>query len=217
MPQAQVKDVMTTNVITVRKSTSYKQIAAQLNECRVSAFPVLDDDGTVIGVVSAADLLAKEAFTETEDSPHPWLSGVRHRRELEKAHGLAGADLMTAPAVTVGPNASVRHAAQLMSDRRVKQLPVVGADGRLAGMISRADVLAVFRRPDEDIQREITRDIIADGYFMDPACFKVTVKDGIVTLEDSPGTEAVGYCVAEQVRHMDGVVAVRERRTGTHA
>ena len=111
---------------------------------------------------------------------------------------------MTAPPVTIGPDALVRHAAQPMADRRVKRLPVVGPDGRLAGTISRSDVLAVFRRPDEDIRREIVHDLITDGFFMDPACFHVTVRDGIVTLESSPEVEVVARTVAEQARHLEG-------------
>jgi CBS-domain-containing membrane protein len=120
---------------------------------------------------------------------------------------------MSAPAVTISPDDPVSQAAQLMLARRVRRLPVVGADGRLAGIVSRADVLAVYTRPDDDICREITRDVIMDGFFMDPAQFTVTVADGIVTLEGSPDTAVVADCIVEQVRHMEGVVAVRERLT----
>lgn len=217
MPRAQVKDLMTTDVIAVSAGTSYKAIAARLSQCGVSALPVLGDHGRVAGVVSAADLLAKEAFADTGDEPRAWLCDVRHRRELQKARGVTAADLMTAPAVTIGPDASVQRVAQLMSLRWLRRLPVVSPDGRLVGIISRSDVLTVFRRPDEDIRQEINRDVIADGYFMDPELFKVTVKDGIVTLEDLPATEAVSYCIAEQVRHMKGVVAVRERHSAAQA
>ncbi len=217
MTHERVRDVMTAKVIAVQQRTPYKQIAVMLRESRVGAFPVLDDDGEVIGVVSATDLLAKEAFAAVEDPrlsrPPIRLRARPHARERAKANGLTAGDLMTAPAVTIGPDDTVRHAAQLMSDRRVKRLPVVGPDGRLAGIISRSDVLAVFRRPDGDIQREILRDLITDGFFMDPACFHVTVRDGIVTLESSPDVAVVARIIAEQARHLEGVVAVRERLT----
>ena len=217
MTHARVRDVMTTKVIVVQQRTPYKQIAMRLLESGVSAFPVIDDDGKVVGVVSATDLLAKEAFAVAGDSrlsrlpirPHAWLPA----QERAKANSLTAAGLMTAPPVTIGPDASVRHAAQLMADRRVKRLPVVGPDGRLTGIVSRSDVLAVFRRPDEDIRREIVRDLITDGFFMDPACFHVTVRDGIVTLEGSPEVAVVARAVAEQARHLEGVIAVRERVT----
>ena len=79
MTHERVRDVMTTKVIAVQKRTPYKQIAVRLHEYRVSAFPVLDDDGRVVGVVSAADLLAKEAFAAEED---PRLSGFAPGRML---------------------------------------------------------------------------------------------------------------------------------------
>jgi CBS-domain-containing membrane protein len=108
----QVKDVMTTKVSMVRFGTPYKAIAAQLHEQRAGAFPVVDKDGYVVGVVSAADLLAKVAL---DGSSHERLFAVRHHRELRQARGLDAADLMTSPAVTIGPRTTVRHAARLMS------------------------------------------------------------------------------------------------------
>jgi CBS domain-containing protein len=206
---SQVKDVMTTNVSTVRPGTPYKAIAAQLHEHRVGAFPVVDDDGYVLGVVSAADLLAKEALAG-ETGPDG-LFNARHRRELRQARGLIAADLMTSPAVTAGAGTSVRHAARVMSERHVKRLPVVDPEGRLAGIISRSDVLAVFRRPDEDIRRIILRDVIADSFFIDPATFAVTVQDGVVTLAGPSDLSLVRRGIAQQVQHLEGVVAVRER------
>lgn len=89
-------------------------------------------------------------------------------------------------------------------------------DGRLVGLISRPDVLAVYRRPDEDIQRAIVRDVIADGFFIDPATFAVTVQDGVVTLAGPPELSLLRHGIAQQVRHLEGVVAVRERTEPKH-
>jgi CBS-domain-containing membrane protein len=221
---------MTTDVITVTGITAYKEIATRLRESRVSAFPVLDDDGRVAGVVSAADLLAKVSQADPGDR-HRWSSGhwssghwfsgqhflseIRDRVQHAKAEGTVAADLMTAPAVTIGAGELVSSAARVMSARRIERLPVVGPDGRLAGIISRSDVLSVFRRPDEDIYQEIVRDVIADGFFMDPAGFRVTVENGAVTLEDSPGNAAAGRAIAERARHIEGVVTVHERPMGS--
>ena len=124
----------------------------------------------------------------------------------------AGA-LMTHPAVTIGPDELVRTAARLMSSLKLQRLPVVDRDGHLVGIITRSDVLSVFRRTDEDIHREVTQDVIADGFFTDPARFTVTVHDGIVTLEGAPGSAVLGSSIAEPVRHLEGVVAVRDRFT----
>jgi CBS-domain-containing membrane protein len=208
-----VKDVMSTHVVAVRQNATFKEMAARLREHRVSAFPVIDDDNKVIGVVSEADLLTKEAF-EGE------LPGVLHtmtrHRETVKAAALTAAGLMTRPAVTIGPDEPVTHAARLMYFQRVKRLPVTGEDGTLIGIVSRADVLSVFSRPDADIRHEITQDLILGTYLCDPAHFTVTVKDGIVTIEGAPETTAVGRDIIESARHVEGVVAVRDRLTYPH-
>ena len=207
---ATVKDVMSTHVIAVRQDATFKEMAARLREHRVSAFPVLDDDNKVIGVVSEADLLTKEALAGE-------LSGtfytMTHHREQAKAAALTAAGLMTKPAVSIGPDEPVTHAARLMYSRRVKRLPVTTEDGTLIGIVSRADLLSVYSRPDADIRHEITQDLILGTYLCDPAHFTVTVKDGIVTIEGAPETTAAGRDIIESARHVEGVVAVRDRLT----
>jgi CBS domain-containing protein len=208
---AKVMDVMTRTVVAVHTGTPFKEIAATLRDRRVSAFPVLDDAGTVIGVVSEADLIAKEAL-ESGYETHPGPpSGLLHQRDLEKARAATAGELMSRPPVTVRPDDLVSHAAHLMHDRRVKRLPVVDADGRLVGIISRTDVLSVFGRSDQDIHREITQDVLLRRFRTYPASFTVTVKDGIVTLAGSPQTAALGQDIVAAVRHLEGVVAVRDR------
>ena len=95
---------------------------------------------------------------------------------------------MTRPPVTIGPDEPVSHAARMMYSHRVKRLPVTGEDGRLIGIVTRSDVLSVYGRPDADIHREITKDLILDVFLCAPDTFKVTVKDGIVTIEGKPET-----------------------------
>jgi CBS domain-containing protein len=205
-----VKDVMSTHVVAVRKGASFKEMAALLREQRVSAFPVLDDDNKVIGVVSEADLLTKEAL---EGVMPGMLGGMLHHREQAKADGVTAADLMTSPPVTIGPDEPVTRAARLMYSRRVKRLPVTDADGRLAGIVARSDVLSVFSRPDEDIRREITQDVMLGRFLTDPSRFTVTVADGIVTIEGTPETAVTGHDIIDETRHVEGVVAVRDRLT----
>jgi osmotically-inducible protein OsmY len=79
--------------------------------------------------------------------------------------------------------------------------------------VSRADVLSVYSRPDADIRHEIIEDLILNTYLCNPAHFTVTVKDGIVTIEGAPETTAVGRDIIESARHVEGVVAVRDRLT----
>ena len=194
---AYVRDIMTTGVVTVRPDTSFRELAAKFREHQVSGFPVTAKDGTVIGVVSESDLLALAA-------------GRQHRGHCADDQATAG-DLMTHPAMTIGPHDLVQTAARVMHSRRLQRLPVVDRDGRLEGIVSRSDVLSVFRRSDEEIRREITQDVIADGFFTDPARFTVTVHNGIVTLEGEPGSAVLGAGIVGQVEYLEGVVAVRNR------
>ena len=199
-----VKDVMTTSVVVVRRSATFKEMASALRRFRVSALPVIDDEEKVIGVVSEADMLAKDALTDPGV-----IDGLMHHKEVRKAGGLTAGDLMTHPAVTVRPGDSVEHAARLMYNLRIKRLPVVDAGGGLVGVISRTDLLAVYDRPDEQIREEI-QGLILHEFLEDPRQFAVTVQDGVVTLLGSPETAALGHHIVGMVRHVQGVVAVRD-------
>ncbi|HEX5295821.1 MAG TPA: CBS domain-containing protein [Streptosporangiaceae bacterium] len=198
--RARVKDVMTTRVIAARADASCADLAAMLREHRVSGFPVVDGDGVVVGVISESDLLARQ------EAPGP-------RRKRPSTAELTAADLMSWPPATIGPDETVRHAARLMYARKLRRLPVIDQRGRLVGLVTRADLLSAFTRPDDEIRREVTQDVIADGFFTDPDRFTVTVKDGVVTLAGSPGSVILGRNIADQARHVEGVVAVRDRFT----
>src|SRR5215472_17308986 len=202
-----VKEVMTTRVIWVKKDATIREMAVALRDHRVSAFPVIDEDGKVIGVVSEADMLNKEALG---DGPGLF-GGILHRRDQSKARGITAGDLMTTAVVAVRPDDTVEHAARLMYDRGVKRLPVTDAQGHLVGIISRADVLSVFDRTDEDIRKEITDEVILGEFLVDPAILDVAVKDGIVTLAGRPETNQTGHEIVRRIRHVQGVVAVRDR------
>jgi len=208
--ETSVRDVMTSRVVWVTKDAPYKELAARLRENRVSAFPVLDDEGKVIGVVSEADLLAKEALDGGYDGMPGMITGLLRRKEQGKARGITAADLMTRPAVTISADAAVENAAKLMYKSKIARLPVVDAAGHLTGIISRADVLAVFDRSDDEIRSEIT-DCLLDEFLVDPAALAVTVKDSVVTLTGVPENNELGHQIVQRVRHIPGVVAVRDR------
>jgi CBS-domain-containing membrane protein len=195
---AYVKDVMTTEVVAARADASYADLAVLLRKHRVSGFPVVDEEGIVVGVVSESDLLASQVRSK------------RHNKQTRAAR-LTAADLMTWPALTIGPHELARRAALLMYSHKLRRIPVVDHRGRLVGIVTRADLLSAYTRPDEEIRREITQDVIADGFFTDPDRLTVTVKDGIVTLGGAPGSVILGRNIADQVRHLQGVVAVRDR------
>jgi predicted transcriptional regulator len=185
---ARVKDIMTIHVVAVGSDASYQEMAAMLRAYRVSGLPVVDAEGTVVGVVSETDLLTRRT-----------------------AAGGTAADLMTCPAVTTSPDELVSRVARLMSRRKLHRLPVVDRQGHLVGIVCRSDVLSVFTRPDEEIRHEITQDLILDGFFTDPDRLMVTVKDGIVTLAGAPGSVVLGRSIVDQVWHVEGVIAVRDR------
>jgi CBS domain-containing protein len=201
---ALVKDIMTDDVATVRSEASYREMTTLLRACRVSGLPVVDAEGIVVGVVSETDLLTRAL----ERGPGRW----PHRKHVTTAE-LTARDLMTRPAVTTSPDEPVASVARLMSACKLRRLPVVDGQGHLAGIVCRPDVLSVFSRPDEEIRREIAQDVILDGFFTDPARFAVTMKDGIVTMEGEPGSIVLGRNIVDQARHVEGVVAVRDRFT----
>jgi CBS domain-containing protein len=204
-----VNDLMTSRVVAVTKNAPFKDIAASLARYRVSAFPVVDNDGKVIGVVSESDLLCKEALIAAMGGlaarPGPY------RDDFARAAAVTAADLMRTPPVTITPGEPVTSAARLMYQCGVKRLPVVSEDGHLAGIISRADVLSVYGRPDDEIGAEITKNVIPSEFPGHPGRFSVTVKDGIVTLEGHPATVRQGRDILDEMWRVEGVVSVRDR------
>src|ERR1700749_5075030 len=203
-----VKDVMTAEVVAVKRETTFKEMAAVLRRYRVSALPVVDDTGQVVGVVSEADLLAKEALADPGV-----VAELLHHQDVRKAQGLTAGDLMTRPAGTAAPGDPVGQAARMMPFMRVKRLPVVNSGGQLVGIVSRSDVLAVFDRPDEDIRKDIVDTMLRHEFLIDQRLFTVTVESGVVTMEGCPETAALGHALVRKARHVPGVVAVRDHLT----
>lgn len=206
-----VRDVMTTPVACVRQDMPFTAIAAALRQHRVSAFPVINEKAQVIGVVSEGDLLTKLALGGGEDQVPGMITGILRHRDLEKASAVTAADLMTAPPVTIRQEDTVEQAARLMYLRRVKRLPVMDAAGHLAGIVSRADVLAVYGRPDGEIGEDIRTDVLLAESPADPGTFDVSVTEGVVTLTGEPRTCVQGHDIVRRARHVQGVVAVRDR------
>ena len=203
---AAVKDVMTTEVVAVRRDTSFKELAATLRQYRVSACPVIDDARRVIGLVSEADMLAKEALAEPGV-----VAGLMHHKDVRQAEAVTAGALMTHQVVTVSPDDSIEQAARMMHFLKVRQLPVVNSGGELIGIVSRSDLLSVFDRPDEDIRKDIVDTIILHEFLVDPRQFRVSVEAGVVTMEGTPETTALGRDLVRKARHVPGVVAVRDR------
>jgi CBS-domain-containing membrane protein len=208
MKATTVRDVMTTSVVAVREDANFKEMVTVMRSRRVSAFPVLDSADKVIGVVSEADLLLKEA---APDYPKGLVRLSWRLTERSKAAGVTAAEVMTKPAVTISEDSPVTEAAQLMQSRRVKRLPVVDEYGRLRGIVSRADVLSVFERPDADIWADVVKDVIIGEFGFDAEMFVVTVRSGVVTVTGSVDRHADALALLGAIRHLEGIVAVRDR------
>jgi CBS domain-containing protein len=207
-----VKDLMTSEVVTVGPATPFKEIVGRLAEHRVSAMPVVDDAGLVLGVVSEADLLLKEEFPDPDqDVPLFWTK--RRRLEREKAAGSTARDLMSVHLVSIASDATVAEAARRMHRANVKRLPVLGEGGRLVGIISRSDLLKVFNRPDQAIRREIMDDVIVGDFTMDPARFFIHVDDGVVVLQGRVERRSLLPYLVRAVHGVEGVVRVESRLT----
>jgi CBS-domain-containing membrane protein len=207
-----VRDVMTPVVVTVGERTSFKEIAATMAEHRVSALPVLDEAGRVAGIVSEADLLLKEEFPEGSAGGRLFQSR-RLRVERVKAAGDTAAELMTAPAVTIGPDATVTEAARLLHRHGIKRMPVVDPAGPLLGIVSRADLLKVFLRTDAEIAQEIRQEVLVRAMWVNPDAVTVEVRDGIVTLSGQLERRSLIPITVSLVHGIDGVVDVVDRLT----
>nr|WP_055490739.1 CBS domain-containing protein [Streptomyces sp. TP-A0356] len=200
-----VSDVMTRAVVAVGRDAPFKDIVKLMEQWKVSALPVLEGEGRVIGVVSEADLLPKEEF---RDSDPDRFTQLHRLPDLAKAGALTAEELMTSPAAGVHPGSTLAQAARIMAQRKIKRLPVVNDEGMLEGIVSRADLLKVFLRPDSEIADEIRRDIV-DVLFPAPVePIHIMVTDGVVTLTgEVQDTEQIPLTV-RLVRGVEGVVDV---------
>ncbi|NUW39470.1 CBS domain-containing protein [Nonomuraea rhodomycinica] len=215
--RVKIDTVMTREVASVNGSTPFKDVAEVLIAHAVSAVPVVDAEGHVVGVVSEADLLRKEEFREQfyREGYQPPLRarlrdrvGRERRRAAETAHGDTAAELMTSPAVTTTPDATTVEAARLMDGHGVKRLPVVDEDGRLVGVVSRHDLLKVFVRQDGDIAREVREDVLDATIGVDTDEVRLRVDNGVVTLGGAVRFRSDAEILARMTQRVNGVVDV---------
>ncbi|MFF7295484.1 CBS domain-containing protein [Streptomyces sp. NPDC008265] len=189
MRHRSVSALMTPSPVTVRRTTAFKEIARLLEEFDITAVPVVDAVGHPVGVVSEADLLRRPPTGGTAT-----------------AEGL-----MTSPAITARPGWSVVRAARVMRRHQVKRLPVVDAEGRVIGVLSRSDLIRLFLRSDHAIQQEIIEDVLTRTLGITPSAITVVVDDGVVTLSGAlPQPERMPV-VLRLCQSVDGVVDVDNR------
>ncbi|WP_326648899.1 MULTISPECIES: CBS domain-containing protein [unclassified Streptomyces] len=216
MKLSKVASLMVGEVISVTPATPFKDVAKLLAEHDITGLPVLDDDGTVLGVVSESDLLVRQASAGGADEEQ---RGPQHGRTArsaadtrdDKREGLTAGLLMSAPAITVKAEDTVAKAARTMLRRGVERLPVVDAEDRLVGIVTRRDLLQVFLRPDSEIRRHVIEDVLTDVLGLAPNLIDVHVVDGVVTLEGQLERHSQIPVVLQLTQRLDGVVSVVDR------
>ncbi|MCZ4604211.1 CBS domain-containing protein [Streptomyces sp. Lzd4kr] len=200
-----VSDVMTHTVAAVGRRASFVEIVRLMQDWKVSALPVLEGEGRVVGVVSEADLLPKEEFRDSDPDRYTQL---RRLSDLAKAGAVTAEELMTSPALTTRPDATLAQAARTMARAKVKRLPVVNELGMLEGIVSRADLLKVFLREDDEIAEEVRREVVAHLFPMSSAAIRVEVHDGTVNLAGRVRDTSLIPVAARLIRAVEGVVDV---------
>jgi CBS domain-containing protein len=206
-----VSEVMTKRVVTVATGTPLKDVARLLLSRRISGVPVVDEDGSVLGVVSEADILAKERSRGGNRSLLEHLLEVNGADAKHDARDAA--DAMTSPAVVIRPDRPVAEAAALMLDRSVNRLPVVEKHGKLVGIVTRADLVRAFVRDDAAIEREIRSDVILRTLWNSPDRFHVHVEGGEVTIEGEVSDAESAELLSRFIERVPGVVGIRSRVT----
>lgn len=205
-----VREVMTSPVLTVRRTTPLKEVAQLLVDHKISGVPVVDVDGTVLGVVSEADFLFKESG-EAIVSHRPLARVIGEsrssRRQLDKVHAIDAADAMSGPAITIGPDRSVSEAARLMTIRKVNRLPVV-ENGVLVGIVTRADLIRAYVRSDEQLEETIRKDVILRILWLDPSSFTISVKDGVASISGHVDRLSTAEMIGQAVAAVPGIMDV---------
>jgi len=150
-----VREIMTTEVVTVRRDTSVHDIAKLMGERDISGIPVVDESNHVVGIVTELDMIVRNtrlelpAFIQILDLARIPLEMPGHYRDrLRHMLGARAADIMTEQVMAIGPEAEAQDLAELMVKRRLNPVPVV-ENGVLVGIVSRADLIRMMAREPE--------------------------------------------------------------------
>ena len=197
---------MTSEVRTISGDEPLKEAARVMVKAGVSGLPVVDDDRKVIGIITEADFVTAEADRSWGRQRRRLLANYLGEAEHPTAKSVA--DAMTKKPHTVDGSSTVTEAARKMTELKVKRLPVVTPDGTLCGIISRADVMGAFARPDDDLRIEIVNDVVVGILQLDPDKLSVDVADGIVQLDGTVDTRSDARLLQELAVRVEGVISV---------
>jgi CBS domain-containing protein len=207
-----VADVMTTQVHVADASAPFKVLVRLIEENRVSAIPIVDKNGVPVGIVSESDLLHKERRHEHEAETNLFqLRKDQHERA--KAVGLVASELMTSPAITVPTDTPLAEAARLMQGRNVRRLVAVDGRGRIAGIVTRSDLLQVFLRTDEDLRADVVDRIIPAVLIELSEDVSIEVRSNVITLSGIVERRSDAEVLGRLAGDLDGVVGIENHLT----
>ena len=206
-----IGDLMTTDVITVGPETPLKEAARRMIEAGISGLPVTTEDARLIGIITEADFVESESYRRT-----PRRAGLLRwftHDHVMPANDLTVGDIMTSDVMTLPPEADHTEAARLMHREGVKRIPIVDDYGDLAGVLSRADLLRVFARPDAEILQEVNEHLLRKILWIDPRRVDVSIDEGNIVLQGHLEVRSDAELLVELVSQLDGVVTVKDALT----
>jgi len=208
-----LRELMTTDVITIGPEASLKGAARRMIEAGVSGLPVTDESGSLVGVITEADFVKNEAGRRAAKRARllSWLTRDTEIPDTERNVG----DVMTPDVITQGPDVDHAEAARVMKKAGIKRIPVVGEGGELIGLVSRSDILRAFARSDGDIVAEIKEHLMRKVLWIDSRLVDIVCEDGNVVLTGNLETRSDATLLVELTGRLDGVVSVNDRLTWT--
>jgi CBS domain-containing protein len=214
----QARDIMTRDVCTITPGTTVDQIAALLLDRRISAVPVVDGEGHVLGIVSEGDLLHRSE-SGTEHQRSWWLQLFADpdtlAKEYVKSHAVQAKDIMTRHVVSVSPDTKLADVADILDSRAIKRVPVV-EDGRLAGIISRADLLRALTTSrkagasDDHAIRETLTQRMRTEPWVHTLYINTVVENGVVNLWGIVATKQQAQALRVLAETVPGVREVKD-------
>jgi CBS domain-containing protein len=211
MYEPTVTTVMTTEVVTAKPATPFKELVELLGSKGFSALAVVDDEGRPVGVVSEADLLPKEEFVGAE-APTLFANRARKHR-WNQAQGVTAQEVMSTPVVTIAPDERVSTAARQLAESGMRRLFVIDSDGVLIGVVARRDLLSLFLRDDETVRQGVLDLVFHRVLLVDPATVEVHVDDGIVNVVGRLERRSETALAVRLIRAVPGVVDVADNLT----
>jgi CBS domain-containing protein len=221
MESLTVGEVMTTQVISVREETPFKELIRLMKDHDLSGLPVLDSSGHLSGIVTEADLLDVVGEKSGVKKRHTQFGRLLDRlvtpgrdETIDKSTGqMSARSLMTAELITSTPDTPVREAARLIVDSGVKRLPVIDEENRVVGIVSRQDLLRPYLQNDDKIRQEVVENIAKRLLWIDPSTIKVAVDQGVVKLHGVVAKQSQKEILIELTSRVDGVVQVEAHVT----